>query len=54
MQVNHAYVPIFNVPNMSFNAYRENKIRENFRIYSIPTSDFQPVKMCIFMIKMES
>ena len=34
MQVNHALVVIFSVANTSFNAIREKKSRENFRIYS--------------------
>ena len=36
IQVNHAFVAILNVANMSFDAFRDNKIlAKKFRIYCI-------------------
>ena len=45
MEVNHAYVAIFNVAYMSFNAIRENKILAKISEFTVQNS--QPYTYCI-------
>ena len=50
IQVNHAFVAIFNVANMSFNAVRDNKILAKISEFTVtPAQVFTLGKQCAYI-----